>query len=914
MRKKILSMVLFVVLLLPMYSMSLTIFAANEGEIEASIVAGLDWLAGIQNADGSWPGDEPVARTGLAVLKFIDRAKELGKNPFEEGYQYHMQVEKGLEYIFMNAYTMPITPQPAGDPDTNGNGIGVYFVFDDWHHSYTTGICLMAIGAADACADKLGIPSPIVSFGPLASWTYEDVIQDTVDYLAFGQNDANWERGGWGYRENWIDWSDNSNTGWVTFGLGYALTSGATIPQFVYDELEVWINYIQNPVDGDWEDGGSGYTGPWDWVNMLKTGNLLYQMALVEYPIDDLRVTAAIDYQERNWDNADWDPGWKGGDGWPDWSSHHATFCIMKGFEAFGIDLLDLDYDSVPEFDWFDEMSTRIVETQNPDGSWFNDHWGDEILSTTWALLTLEKVVAITRIPVFVDIKPGSWPNPININSQGLITVAVCGTEAFDVTTIDPVTVELYYGQLGGVPPIRWAYDDVATPYTGGPCSGHDLLGDGYPDLVLKYDNQEIVDTFGLDNVGETVPLTIKGQLHEEYSGTPIVGNDCVLIRKIKFFRIGITSGYDGDYPSVYAIAKIAEKDINEYCEEEDYGFRFEFNLKNNKADPGRLFENMDEFKEENTNLIVGHPWSSQCQLALDYVNENNMIMLSPSSTSHLLAIPDDNLYRLTPPDPLTGMVIGELLDYHLKEAITIIYQDNFYGHGIRDKLVETCDSKGIEVLSIYHYSPPTFPNPWDFSTQLGSINADLQEAVDILGYFDEQLAVVVIGYNGIIDLLDQADNDPTYPKLNDVAWYGSDYMARNQQLLDWVPFVAEIKLYSPSGAMDYDHPKFPEISTEFFDITGRELEFYDATTYDSCWILAESAIVSQADNAHFIKMAMEQLVVDYDGLSGISTFDENGDRIGSDYDIWCYDIDGGVPTIKHYGYYDFETNTITPD
>ncbi|UCH57967.1 MAG: hypothetical protein JSV18_03450, partial [Candidatus Bathyarchaeota archaeon] len=153
MRKKILSLILCAVLLLPIFSISLATFAATEDEIEASIVAGLEWLASVQNPDGSWPDYEPVAKTGLAVLKFIDRAKELGENHFDDGYQFYSQVELGLEYLFMNAYTMPITPQPAGDPYTNGNGIGVYFFYGTWHHSYTTGICLMAIGSADSCAD-----------------------------------------------------------------------------------------------------------------------------------------------------------------------------------------------------------------------------------------------------------------------------------------------------------------------------------------------------------------------------------------------------------------------------------------------------------------------------------------------------------------------------------------------------------------------------------------------------------------------------------------------------------------------------------------------------------------------------------------------------------------------------------------
>jgi len=543
MRKKIVATIISAVILLPMFSMLSFSFAATEDEIEQSIVAGLAWLAGMQEPDGSWPGSDPVARTGLALLKFIDRAKELKENPFEEPYQYHMQVVNGLNYLFLNADTMNITvpPQPHGDPDSDGDDMGVYFDSGDmWHRTYTTGICLMAIGAADACADKLELPSPVVVVGPLAGQTYEDVIVDIVDYFAFGQNDANWERGGWGYYENYVGWSDNSNTGWVTLGLGYATASGTTIHPFVYDELEIWVNYIQNPVDGDMNDGGSGYAGPEDWVNMLKTGNLLYQMALLTYSINHQNVTSATDYQERHWNDTGWDPGWKGGDWAPDWAHHQATFCIMKGFEAYGVDLIDLDDDGVPEFDWFDDVSTRIVDTQNMDGSWSADYWGDDILSTIWALLTLERVVAIPRITVSVDIKPGSWPNPINKGSKGVISVAICGTEDFDVTTIDPASVRLHNETSEyGVPPLRWSYEDAATPYpdeTPDDPDGHEETTDGIMDLVLKYDTQEAVTMLDLCEYEDWmyVRLFLRGNLLEEEGGTPIEGFDWIRIQSPK--------------------------------------------------------------------------------------------------------------------------------------------------------------------------------------------------------------------------------------------------------------------------------------------------------------------------------------------------------------------------------------------
>ena len=133
-------------------------------------------------------------------------------------------------------------------------------------------------------------------------------------------------------------------------------------------------------------------------------------------------------------------------------------------------------------------------------------------------------------ITVYVDIRPGGWPNPLNIGSRGVFPVVICGTEALNVTAIDPSAVAVYVeGAEEGVSPIRWSYEDVATPYTGEPRGGHDLEGDGYLDLVFHFSTQAVVTGFDLDgHVGETILLTIAGSLHEELGGTPVEGQDYV--------------------------------------------------------------------------------------------------------------------------------------------------------------------------------------------------------------------------------------------------------------------------------------------------------------------------------------------------------------------------------------------------
>lgn len=149
-------------------------------------------------------------------------------------------------------------------------------------------------------------------------------------------------------------------------------------------------------------------------------------------------------------------------------------------------------------------------------------------ITVSFSIDTIEK----EAIPVIIDIKPGSCPNSLNLRSRGVLPVSILGTEDFDVTTIDPSTIELTLeGIEGGVSPISWSYEDVATPYEGELCDCHDLDGDGYLDLKLVFDTQEVIETLMLtEALGETIPLTITGNIEEEYDGTPIMGQDCVRV------------------------------------------------------------------------------------------------------------------------------------------------------------------------------------------------------------------------------------------------------------------------------------------------------------------------------------------------------------------------------------------------
>jgi uncharacterized repeat protein (TIGR01451 family) len=384
--------ILFTVLVLfGVIAFSSASFAATAEEIAAADEKGLENLTASQNPDGSWGTYETAGTTGLAVLKLETRANELGKSPFDPTYEYSDNVTAGLDYLFSTAHIYTIQPSDwpttTSNPDSNGNGIGVrfYATADGSHHTnYATGIVLAAIVASEDPNRIVNVPG-----SPVNGWTYGQVAQEVVDYLAAVQINSGTGRGGWYYEAYDYGVSDNSISGYVTLGLIYATSPAynfeSTIPTFLKPELNIWVDYIQNDVNGDPEDGGSGYSSPDSWVNVLKTGSLLEQMAFLGDTLETQRVKDAIDYIVRHWDDASWDPGWKGGGSWPDNAEYQATFNLMKGLSSFNLETIGTN------IDWYDQFTTAIVAQQNADGSWPSVYWASHPLSTTWALLTLEK-------------------------------------------------------------------------------------------------------------------------------------------------------------------------------------------------------------------------------------------------------------------------------------------------------------------------------------------------------------------------------------------------------------------------------------------------------------------------------------------------------------------------------------------
>jgi hypothetical protein len=121
----------------------------------------------------------------------------------------------------------------------------------------------------------------------------------------------------------------------------------------------------------------------------------------------------------------------------------------------------------------------------------------------TGALDNLAPALEIPTVPeisISIDIKPGSFPNSINLASAGSVPVAMLSSATFDARTIVPETVSLAGARVKLVGKSNRAL-----------CAAEDVNGDTRLDLVCQVVTAQFIIEVG-DSVAVLEADTIYGQ------------------------------------------------------------------------------------------------------------------------------------------------------------------------------------------------------------------------------------------------------------------------------------------------------------------------------------------------------------------------------------------------------------------
>ncbi|MBD3171733.1 ABC transporter substrate-binding protein [Candidatus Bathyarchaeota archaeon] len=358
--------------------------------------------------------------------------------------------------------------------------------------------------------------------------------------------------------------------------------------------------------------------------------------------------------------------------------------------------------------------------------------------------------------------------------------------------------------------------------------------------------------------------------------------------------RIGVISSTQANLETTIPILQMAEKDINSFLSRIGRNTQFTFIPSSAEGKASKSLDLLQSFHAKDIQFIVGPSWSSHAQTCLSYANDNDMILFSSTSSSPLLSIEDDSLFRLAPTDIMQAPVIAKMMKSQGIESTIILRRGDAWADGIYNYFEPIWKEYGFSLDYIRYQADQN-----DFIDLMKEADFLTKEAINKYGH--EKVGILCISFSEIVNILEELER---YPNLGSVYWYGCDGTVLSQAMLDTTPEQASnVKLLSTYAAPT-ESSKFNDLYDKYYEKTNQPFGFYSATIYDICWIYALSILCCNTIDSLIVANALPEISRNYFGASGRCNLNEAGDRSSCDYQIWGYAKNGDVTESQVFGLY----------
>ncbi|RMF68786.1 MAG: amino acid ABC transporter substrate-binding protein [Cyanobacteria bacterium J069] len=332
------------------------------------------------------------------------------------------------------------------------------------------------------------------------------------------------------------------------------------------------------------------------------------------------------------------------------------------------------------------------------------------------------------------------------------------------------------------------------------------------------------------------------------------------------------------------------------------------------QTDPAAGASGMTKLAEvDRVGAVVGAAASSVSSAAVDIAVRNQVVQISPSSTSPVFTERAKNgdfngfWLRTAPPDTFQGDALAQLANQEGVQSVAILSINNDYGNGLIQAFVPAFKALGGTVTN---ESNPTkyAPNATSFDSEVGAAFGGKPDAVLIIAYPESGSIILKAAQEqGFLD-------GTTKVLLTDGM--KTDNLAELVGKTGDGKFVAAGFLGTAPSAGGPGLNDFKDRYTEKFN---RDPQVYDPNSWDAAALLVLAAEAAKSGSGPVLKDSIrtvsnppgEQTTdictalslvrqgqdVDFQGASGSLDFDEQGDVVGS-YDVWTVD-DAGQIQIK---------------
>jgi ABC-type branched-subunit amino acid transport system substrate-binding protein len=356
--------------------------------------------------------------------------------------------------------------------------------------------------------------------------------------------------------------------------------------------------------------------------------------------------------------------------------------------------------------------------------------------------------------------------------------------------------------------------------------------------------------------------------------------------------RIGVMSTEESADPEYRLLARLAEDEINAYCNESGIDYRFEFVFTCAGGHAANSRDLTEQYHMDGIDLVIGYGWSSHlCSGTRPYAEENGMVLMSPSSTSPIYAT-EDNVFRLCPHDGMVILPLVRMIRSRGVSEVVILQRGDAWGDMLAEGFKEEYEGMGGRVVNTIRYKGET--NGTEFNMYVEEADAALREAVERVGA--EHAGVLLLGFSESTDIMQAAGG---YPIMMNVTWFTTGDTSRTKRIrTEAGEEAARVRLIGPDPTLK-DSDVYRRVNEAYSALFNESLGFYEATIYDCCWVMALSVIETGSTEGSAVMDVLLEVAANYMGASGDCHLDENGDRDAVDYSLWgVFEVEGGYESL----------------
>jgi len=387
--------------------------------------------------------------------------------------------------------------------------------------------------------------------------------------------------------------------------------------------------------------------------------------------------------------------------------------------------------------------------------------------------------------------------------------------------------------------------------------------------------------------------------------------------------------------------AQLAIMDINSYLSSPQgaattgtvaCNVKFAVSVTDYALDGAKALSALQTFASAGVQVVVGPLNSGAAQNILQYANSNHIALISPSSTSVALAIPNDYLFRTAPNDRWQGQADSAMLKAEGATKVIILQRHDTYGDALANATAvnfagsgtidyNACVAADTVCILRYDTSLKTFGSIIPTLTsdyQALNTGSDMNKvAIDSISFeeFGEIVIEISQSSNTATKALLTSDTLPGTGSGTTHIWTGTDGQAQDTVISGNVtsgPIVSTIRL--PSTIYGFQNTtKTLALQKNFSgNYTGIVCDNYCRGAYDDIWLGALATLNAGAYDGTKIQAVMLGVSNNYYGVTGPTSLEASGDRVATIYEIWkVVTPSGGSPTWVYGGYWDATSNTL---